>query len=302
MQQTCSKCGAVATAPSKFCRNCGGPLIESPMTEAPTQQYGRQTPAREVPPTSSPFSAPVQPPPPSVADAFTPDTARLHGQQTAPPGGQPFGQAYGQPYGQPPMPAAYQPGNPIPYAMQPPPKSNWWKWLLGFALASLLICGGLLSYAFMRARDAVPEVQRQVTEAIQKAQEEAERAAKEAGAPGNVPGVPGVPAPPPPPGEMPQSLEQLRYPNSEEVNKVDAFGQQVLSLTTADSVDVVKAYYEKRLGQTAIQSQEKGRKAAVFFKAPYMVTVGTEGAEAGVTSITLVRSSLIPQVNPKQYQ
>ncbi len=294
MQQTCSKCGAVATVPSKFCRNCGGPLTESPMTEAPTQQYGRQTPARDVPPMSAPFSAPVQPPPPSVADAFAPDTARLHSQQTAPPGGQPYGQTYQQPYGQPPMPAAYQPGNPVPYAAQSAPKSNWWKWLLGFVLASLLVCGGLLGWAFMRARDAVPNIQKQIETAIADAQKEAEREARESGKTPN-----GLPAPPPPPGGLPQSLEQLRYPNSEETNKVDAFGQQVLSLTTTDSVDVVKAYYEKRLGQTAIQSQEKSRQAAVFFKAPFMVTVGTEGASAGVTSITLVRSSLIPQVNPK---
>lgn len=299
MQQTCSKCGSVATVPSKFCRNCGGPLSEAQATEAPTRQYGRQTPAGEVPPTSSPFTGPGQPPPPSVSDAFTPDTARLHGQQNPPPGGQPYGQSHGQPYGQPPMPAAYQPGmvtgNPVPYPMQPAPKSNWWKWLLGFALASLLVCGGLIGYGFKRASDAVPDVQRRVEEAIKQAQEEAERAAKEAGVPNAPPGAPGAPPPPPAPGgEL--TIEHLRYPKSEQTTKVNVMGNQVLELKTGDNLTNVRAFYEKLLGEPIVESQEQGKKELVFQKVPYVVTIGHDNYDSAKLKINIVRSGWIPKL------
>ncbi|MBI1766598.1 MAG: hypothetical protein HYR56_34755 [Acidobacteria bacterium] len=301
MQQTCSKCGAVAAVPSKFCRNCGAPLPEATATEAPTRQYGRQTPAADVPPTSSPFAgpytAPGQPPSPSVADAFTPDTTRLQNQSAVPPGGQPYGQAYGQQYGQPPMPAAYPSGNPVPYPLQPPPKSNWWKWVLGFVLTSLLVCGGLLGYAFKRASNAVPQVQKQIEAAIAEAQKEADRAARESG---NTPN--GIPPPPPPaPGQGTlQSFDQLRYPKAEEINRTEAFGQHVLTMKTSDNVDTVKAYYEKKFGRAPIESKEQGRKSVVFIHKPYMVTVGNNAEDAGQTTITLIQSSFIPQVNPQQ--
>jgi hypothetical protein len=303
MQQTCSKCGSVTMVPSKFCRNCGAPFPnEGQATEAPTRQYGRQTPGAEVPPTSSPFTGPGQPPPPSVADAFAADTARLHGQQGAPPSGQPYGQSHGQPYGQPPMPAAYQPGplagNPVPYPMQSPPKSNWWKWLLGIVLMTILVCGGLIGYGVKRASDAVPDVQKQIEAAIAEAQKEAERAAKEAGVP-SLP--PGAPPPPLPPGQSAvTSLDQLRYPKSEEMEKTEVFGQQILTLKTSDNVDTVRAYYEKKLGRAPIESNKQGQKAVVFMQKPYMVSIGTEGGSAGQTTITLIRSGLIPQINPQQ--
>ena len=289
MQQTCSQCGAAATVPSKFCRNCGSPLpADSPATEAATRQYGRQAPAADAPPTSSPFTSPT-PHTPSVSDAFAADTARLHQQQqTAPP-------PYAQPYGQP-LPAAYPPAYPV----QTPPKSNWWKWLLGFVLVSLLVCGGLLGYAFKRASDAVPQVQHEVEKAIQKAQEEAERAARESGAPPGVPGPPGVPAPPPPPAKaLPQSLEELRYPKSQEINKTEVFGQQVLTLMTADSVADVKAYYEKLLGQAPIQSKDGSSESVVFMRKPYMVTVANDRKSEGRTTIALIRSGFIPDAKAR---
>jgi hypothetical protein len=301
MQQTCSKCGSVATVPSKFCRNCGAPFTnESQATEAATRQYGRQTPGAEVPPTSSPFTGPGQPPPPSVADAFAADTARLHGQQGVPPSGQPYGQSHGQPYGQPPMPTAYQPGhlagNPVPYPMQPAPKSNWWKWVLGIVLTTILVCGGLIGYGVKRASDAVPDMQRQVQEAIQKAQEEAERAAKEAGVPNAPPGAPAPPPPPPGPGGQ-LTIEHLRYPKSEQTSKVNVMGNQVLELKSEDSMANVRAFYEKLLGEPIVESQEQGKKDLVFQKVPYVVTIDQDRLDSSKLKINIVRSGWIPKLN-----
>ena len=282
MQQTCTKCGAVATVPSKFCRHCGDPLSAAQTPEAATRQYGRQTPPEAVPPASSPFSGNVagQPPAPSVADAFAPDTARMHRQSA----------------GHPAAPGAYQPVQPSSYSVPPPPKSNWWKWALGIALTTLLVCGGLLGYAFKRASDAVPNVQRKVEEAIAQAQKEAERAARDGGLPTVVP--PGAPPPPPPPpgadGEL--TIETLRYPKSEQTSKVNLMGNQVLELKTGDSLPNVKAYYEKLLGEPLVESQEQGQRELVFQKVPYVVTIGHDQANKARLKINIVRSGWIPKL------
>lgn len=283
MQQTCSKCGSVATVPSKFCRNCGAPFTnESQATEAATRQYGRQTPGAEVPPTSSPFTGPGQPPPPSVADAFAADTARLHGQQGVPPSGQPYGQSHGQPYGQPPLPAAYQPGmmtgNPVPYPMQPPPKSSWWKWLLGITLATLLVCGGLIGYAVKRASDAVPGAQRKIEDILTEAQTKADQAID----------------PNAPPSTL--KIEQLRYPKSEQIKQANVVGNQILTLQTTDDLTAVRAFYEKLLGAPLVESREQGNQELVFQKPPYLVTVEHDNYDASKLKINIVRSGWIPNL------
>jgi len=149
----------------------------------------------------------------------------------------------------------------------------------------------------MRAREAMPNVQQQVAEAIKKAQEEADRAARESGPP-PPPGVPAPPLPPPPPGQkLPQTIEQLRYPGAAEQSNNEAFGQHVLKLTTSDTIETVKAYYEKQFGRAPIKSNEHGREAVIFIQAPYMVTVGPDNENSGQTAITLIRSGFIPQIN-----
>lgn len=288
MQQTCSRCGAVATVPSKFCRQCGAPLLtETETHEAATRQYGRQTPASETPPTSHPFTSGEQRPP-SVADAFAANTARLHNQAPPPPMGQPF-----SPSG---MPAPFTPAYP---AVPPAPKSSWWKYLLGFALVSLLVCGGLIGYGIKRASEVVPTVSDQVNQAIKDAQEAAERAARESGVPnGGVPdGVPVPPPPPPAPGELAKDLEQLRYPNGKVTSRVKAMGQQVISLTTTDNFDKVKPYYVKLMGEPVVETDQSDGKELVFQKSPFMVTIGNDRNAPGQLTITLIRSTLIPQLN-----
>lgn len=288
MQQTCSQCGFVSPVPAKFCRQCGASLFaESESGEAATRQYGRQAPAPvpEAPPTSHPFTSPTPQPPPSMADAFAPETMRLQNQP--PPA-----------YGQPPLPLGMSPVSPA-YPTHPPAKSNWWKWLLGFVLTTLLVCGGLLGYVFMRAREAVPDVQKQVAEAIRKAQEEAERAAQE----GNAPPPPGAPAPPPPPGSMAPEFEKLTYPNAKVTSRVSAFGQQVMEMKTSDTLAQVKEFYVKQMGAPVVESDDGNDKALVFQKTPLMVTIGDDRRTPGQLSITIIRSGWIPKIDkPEKYQ
>jgi hypothetical protein len=275
MQQTCSRCGAVATVPSKFCRQCGASLpVES---EAATRQYGRQTPASEPPSASHPFTSPGQTPP-SVADAFAADTSRLHNQP--PPMGQPFGP--------PGTPAPFTP----PYPVQPPPKSNWWKWVLGLVLVTVLVCGGLVAYTVQRASVAGSQIKKQIEEEIARTKKEAEEAAKQGGAPGGLPG-----APPPPPGKgISPEVEALAYPNAKQASKVNALGQQVLTLKTTDSLDKLKTFYTEKLGAPLVESEEAGEHSLVFQKAPLMVTIGPDRQTSGQWEITIIRSGLIPQL------
>jgi hypothetical protein len=288
MQQTCSRCGAAATVPSKFCRQCGAPLAtEEETREAATRQYGRQSPAPEPPPASHPFTTPGQRPP-SVSDAFAADTSRLHNQAPPPPLGQPFSQ-------QPGVPAPFAPAYPV----QPASKSNWWKWALGFVLATVLVCGGLLAYTVQRATVAGSRVKEEIDKAVAIAKEEAEKAAQQgSSAPNGQPyGVPPPPPAPPAPGELSQDLEQLRYPNAKVASRVNALGQQVLTLKTNDTLDKVKTYYTEKLGAPIVESEEENERNLVFQKAPLMVTVGQDRRNPSQLDITIIRSGLIPQLN-----
>ncbi len=278
MQQTCSQCGFVSPVPAKFCRQCGAAMFaESESSEAATRNYGRQTPAPapETPPTSHPFTSPTPQAPPSMADAFAPNTARLHNQPQTP-------------YSQPQVPM----GMPPVYPAYPPPaaKSNWWKWLLGIALTTLLVCGGLLGYAFMRANEKFHQIQAEMNPPGQGVPD---------GIPGGVPVPPLPPPPPPAPGKgMAPEFEQLTYPNAKVTSRVNAFGQQVMEMKTTDNLAQVKAFYEKQMGAPVVESEGgDGDKSLVFQKTPLMVTVGDDKKEAGQLSITIIRSGWIPQIN-----
>jgi hypothetical protein len=283
MQQTCSQCGFVSPVPSKFCRQCGAALFaESESSEASTRNYGRQTPAPvpETPPTSHPFTSPTPQPPPSMADAFAPETMRLQNQPQ-------------MPYGQPPTPMGMPPVSPAYPA--PPAKSNWWKWLLGFALVTLLVCGGLIGYVFMRANQIARDIQREINQP-----------GVEGGVPGGVPGgpppPPGAPQPPPPPGTAPE-FEKLTYPNAKITSRVSAFGQQVMEMKTTDTLAQVKEFYVKQMGAPVVESDDGNDKALVFQKPPLMVTVGADRKAPGQNSITIIRSGWIPKIDkPEKYQ
>jgi hypothetical protein len=262
MQQTCSSCGYVSETTAKFCRQCGAALAlpsdeSSPSSEAATRQYGRQTPSpAPAAPRSSPFISPSPQPPPSFAEAFGTETARMPGQAQAPPGAP---MSYGRPVG-PPI-------NPVYSA----PKSNWWKWLLGFVAISLLVCGGLGYYALRSAA----EFGRRVAQ-------EAEKAA-------NVPAVPGA-----------LSLEQLKYPNAKSFKTVAVFGQEILTMTTADGFDQVKTFYEQQLGQANLKVDEASRRTLVFQQTPFMVTIKPSERDADELQIVVIRSTLIPNITVEE--
>ena len=68
--QLCSTCNYQSPEGAKFCRQCGAPLYaENELSGADTRNYGRQD-------SAPPLSAPLPSRPPSVVDAFGPETIR----------------------------------------------------------------------------------------------------------------------------------------------------------------------------------------------------------------------------------
>ena len=284
--QTCLKCGFAAETNAKFCRQCGASLFtDSGESEAPTQHYGRQTPPPVPEPASSPFTTPMPPQvPPSIADTFAPDTGRLHNPGIPPP----------MPYQQNPYPAPMYGAPPS----APAAKSNWWKWALGVALGSVLLCGGCLTYGLFRAQEMGQGLQGKIEAAVEEAKRAAEAEAKRQAE--NVPpviGPDGYPVPPPPsaPGSdnVSPDLAKLKYPNASQTNHTKAFGQEVMSLKSDDDFDTIKAFYQKEMGSPSIESNDGGKMTVIFQKGQVMATIT---AGDGNNDITVIRSSFIPNL------
>ena len=300
--QPCPKCGSAVEANAKFCRNCGAHMFnESTGSEAQTQHYGRQTPPPAPEPASAPFTSQIPNPPPSIADTFAPDTGRLHYPNAAanPP-------LAGAP---PPMP--YQQNQyPAPAYGQPPattaPKSNWWKWALGGVLGCVLICGGCITVGLYKAQQMGQGLQQKVETAIADAKRQAETEAAKQAAP--VIGPDGVPVPPPAPpapgsDNASPSLSALKYPNAQQKSTVKAMGQEVVTLTSDDAWDDIKAFYQKALGDPMVETnQDDGDKNVVFQKGATMVTLQPSKTATGKTDITLINSGFLDMLKKKVNQ
>ncbi len=290
MQQPCPKCGYISDRPTRFCRQCGTQLFaENEATTATTRQYAPQQSANSYdgPYQSQLAQAQAGPDgwstsqPNSQFANQTPDTSRLYGA---------------------PAPQEY-PGYPNQLAnfqQAAAKKSSAWKWVL-IALLFLALLGGgigiLVISAINRTRQAAQavhdQVQEQIKKEIEQARQEAERAAENAG----------IPIPPQPPGPTAggADLERYKYPGAALKDKVGVFGNEVMTMTTSDSVNKVKEYYKKQFGDPFIEDEEDDEEAAVFHipGAPMtIITINKDDEAPDKTQITVVRSKLqIPKIN-----
>lgn len=289
MQQPCQRCGYVSDRPSRFCRQCGAPLFaENEATSATTRQYAPQQ-------TANPYDAPYQS---QFAqdrrlDNQVPDTASLH---------------------RAPMEQNY-PNYPANYQYSKPKKSGAWKWILITLLCILLVSGGVgllalsaMNRAKQRAAEILPsaeeieaKIRDQVQDEIDRALRDAELARQDAERAANGEGPPSPPPPPPAPGELPSGLDRYKYPNATVDEPVRAFGNEVIKMTTSDSVSKVKDFYKKQIGDPMFKNKdEEGEK--VIFQVPgspmILVTINQDDEDPDKTQIVVFRARLqIPGMN-----
>lgn len=286
MQHPCQHCGYESPANARFCRQCGAPLfVENEVSIAATRNYGRQEPA--VATVSSGHL------PPSIGDALAGETER-----------------YYQP---PPSPAP-----PIVNTAPIKPKRRVWRWLL---LLIVLFIGAALGAMIHegidgpdprplppeeRARrqeqqeaqrrqrdqrrevqDRVREVQDRVREAQERAREALERAreaAEQASRAGAVVALT---------NEKPLDLSPYEYPSATTGSTIRIPGHEMLTLRTADDLETVSQFYQKKLGKPVIQINEAWEKRLVFQSntvPPISVSVETDHEHNGQLKITVLRS------------
>jgi hypothetical protein len=284
MQQPCQQCGYVSDRPARFCRQCGAQLfVENEATSATTRQYAPQQ-------TANPYDAPYQSQlaPGIRFEGQTPDTSRLY---NAPP-------------------ARNYPDYPANYQYSAPKKSGALKWVLITLLCIALVSGGVGWLAFsamnraqQRAAEVLPsaeEIERQIRDRIQeeidRAMRDAERAARDAERAAEN----GAPAPhSPPPGAAPSGLERYKYPNAVVDEPVKAFGNEVIKMTTSDSIGKVRDFYKKQVGDPMFKDED-GEK--VIFNVPgspmILITISQSDEDPDKTQIVVFRASLkIPGIN-----
>ena len=158
-------------------------------------------------------------------------------------------------------------------------KSGALKWILITLICVALVSGGISAMVISAIR----------------ARQEAEDVAEAPDAP---PAAPALPAQPPAPPVRGAGLEQYKYPNAKVETKVSGFGNEVVTMTTSDSVSEVGDYYKKRLGDPMVE----GADSAVIFQIPgppmTVITINQDEKDSDKTQITVARTNLrFPKMN-----
>jgi hypothetical protein len=273
MQQPCQRCGYVSDRPTRFCRQCGAQLfVENEATSATTRP---QAPQQSANPYDAPYQsqlAQAQSAPDRRFDYQTPDTSRLYHAQMA--------QNY------PNYPANYQPAE--------SKKSSAWKWVLVALLCVSLVGVGIgaMVLSVVRARQAAAERIRD------RVREQIEQAKRDAGVTEDT-GAPVPPIPPLPPSTSGAGIERYKYPNAEVKSSVGVFGNNVVTMSTHDSVSKVRDYYKNQFGDPMV---EDGEGDTVIFQiqgSPMIViTIGKDKHDSDKTEINVIRTNLeLPKIN-----
>lgn len=156
-------------------------------------------------------------------------------------------------------------------------KSGALKWILITLICVVMVSGGI-SVMVISAIRGKQQIARQTSDDAAEA--------------------PGPPAPPPPPSIRGAGLEQYKYPNAKVKSSDSAFGNEVVTMATSDSVSEVGDYYKKRLGDPMVED-EGG--ATVIFQIPgspmTLITINEDQNDPDQTQITVLRSKLLPKMN-----
>jgi hypothetical protein len=237
--------------------------VENEATSATTRQYAPQQ-------SANPYDAPYQSQlaqaqfaPDNRSNNQTPDTSRLYHD--------PMAQNY------PSYPANYQ------QAMAK--KSGPLKWVLITLLCIVLVSGGIAAMVIsaIRATHNKSRVQAPVLE------------------PPPEPGS--IPPPPQPPSAPGQSgFEQYKYPNATVDKSVRVpGGNEVIKMTTEDSVRKVRDYYKKQFGDPLVEVNSGDGQRVVFQisgSPMVMITIKEDEVDSDKTQITVLRSNFqLPKMN-----
>jgi hypothetical protein len=270
MQRPCHRCGFTSDRPTRFCRQCGAQLfVENEASSATTRQYGSQQPA-------NPYDAPYQS---QLAQALvaqnnrsggqTPNTSRLYPDPMAPIN--------------PSHPANYSadyPANyPASYQQAVARKSGALKWILITLLCVALISGAISAmviHVIRTQRGGADEVTRD----------------------GRIDPPPRPQEPAPPASVRGSGLEQYKYPNAKVEKSVNFSGNEVIEMTTSDSVSKVGDYYKRLFGTPMVESSD----SAVVFQIPgppmTIITIDQDDSDSDKTGIKVVRTNFqFPKIN-----
>ncbi|MBO0797342.1 MAG: zinc ribbon domain-containing protein [Blastocatellia bacterium] len=124
--------------------------------------------------------------------------------------------------------------------------------------------------------------------------------------------IPAVPAPaedniakkmppppvPPPPGASktasPEVAGKYKYPNAQIEHSVSTMGNEVVKMSTGDSLETVRAFYSRLTGLSQIvRSRDKGKEEVVFQapgSPPVLIVIGPDDDLPGNTQIVFIRS------------
>lgn len=229
--------------------------------EATSATTRRYAPQQPV----NPYDAPYQS---QLAQGFrrddqTPDTSSLYGAPAAPRD-------------------HYYPAN---YQYPEPRKSSALKWAL-----ITLLCVALVSVG----------IGVMVISAI-RVSHNSGGPAPVSGAPAETGSVPSAPQAPPAPGELPDHLEQYKYPNATVDESVKALGNEVIKMTTTDSVTEVSDFYKKQLGDPMLKTNNEDGEKVVFHvpgSPTTIITINQDDKNPDKTQIVVLRSRFqIPKMN-----
>jgi hypothetical protein len=273
MQQPCQRCGYVSDRPTRFCRQCGAQLfVENEATSATTRPQAPQQSANSYDAPYQSQLAQAQAAPDSRFDNQTPDTSRLYPTPRA--------QNYSN------YPSNYQPAE--------SKKSSAWKWVLVALLCVSLVGVGIgaMVLSVVRARQAAAERVRD------RVRGEIERAKQAAGV-GDDTGAPVPPIPPLPPSTSGAGIERYKYPNAVVKSSVGVFGNNVVAMSTRDSVSEVRNYYKKQFGDPMVEDEDGDTVIFQIQGSPTIViTIGKDKRDSDKTEINLIRTNLeLPKMN-----
>jgi hypothetical protein len=168
------------------------------------------------------------------------------------------------------------------------------KWIVITLFCIALVSGGISVMVISAIHTKQAATQRAREELLKRAKEAA-RAAEELDAP------PHFPAPHPPPPASRAVLEQYKYPNAEVKKSVGVLGNDILTMTTGDSVSEVGDYYRKKLGDPMVEDEDNEAIVFQIAGSPMtVITINKDDEGSGKTQITIVRTSLADWPFPKK--
>jgi hypothetical protein len=234
--------------------------VENEASSATTRQYAQQKPA-------NPYDAPYQS---QLAQALvaqdnrsggqTPNTSRLYPDPMAP--------------NNPNYPNGYPAGYPDNYQQAIQKKSGALKWIL-----ITLICVALVSGAISAMVISVIRAQR--SEEV-----------------GRIEPPPRPQQPPPPASVRGSGLEKYKYPNANVEKSVNVFGNEVLEMTTSDSVSKVSDYYKKLLGAPMVENADDTVIFQISGPPMTIITIAQDDEDSDKTRITGARTNVqVPKIN-----